>query len=187
MGAFGVGKSTISSLISKTHKNYRHVDLDGYIAKKKKMDVKDFMGKIGYEKFYDESVKAIDEIVRGHNQYQKYQGQTLLIDVGSGSTFDYKAIQFAKNYYCILLNADAEYIYNSREKCKKSGMSDIGYYSYWQFGKEKEQLYKDCVIKIDVGYLTEEQAMETMNTKIKNFQGGGFYIPQIEDNNDYEY
>ena len=184
MGAFGVGKSTISALLAKTYKNYRHVDLDEHIAKKKKMGIKEFMGKIGYEKFYEVSERYINEIVIGHKNYKKYCGQTLLIDVGSGSTFDYRAFDLTNEHYCVLLTADAEYIYETREKCKKSGMKNLHYYKYWQFGKEKEQLYANCVIKVDVAYLTPEQVAEQLNTKIKNFQDGSFYIPQNDSENE---
>jgi len=171
MGAFGVGKSTISGLMQTMYKkDYVHIDLDGYIARKKKMEIKEFMGTVGYEKFYDVSKRYIGHIE--NNRYsRKHINKTVLVDIGSGSTFDYRAFELTEKYNCILLSADAEYIYK-REKCAKSGMKNVHYYKYWQFGKEKEKLYNNCTIKIDVAYLSPQQVAEIMNDKIKNFQDG---------------
>lgn len=172
MGAYGVGKSTISSLLVEKYKNdYVHINLDNYIARKKKMDIKEYMGKVGYEKFYEESKRCIG-IIECNKYKRKWIGKTLLIDIGSGSTFDYRAFELTNSYHSVLLTADPDYIYNTRQKCKESGMRDIGYYKYWQFSKEKDKLYENCSIKFDVAYLTPEQVAEQLNTKIKNFQDG---------------
>jgi len=184
IGALGVGKSTVSKYIAENIHSlnrirYKHIDLDGYIGKLKKMEVKEYFGKVGYEKFYEESAKIISRLYKNHIEKQSKirmdsKKTTLLIDVGSGSTFDYKSVNLTKTYYSILLTADPEYLFE-REKCKKSH-KQLGYYIFWQFGNfVKKELYGNCTIKIDVSYLSVEQISYIMDCKIKNFQRGNYF------------
>ena len=175
IGALGVGKSTICNELAKnfsSEKNpYIHIDLDAYIGKLKKMEVKEYFGKVGYEKFYEESNKIIRRLYFNH--IKKKSKKILLIDVGSGSTFDYKSISLNRDMASILLTADPEYLFE-REKCQTSH-KELGYYKFWQFGKEKEQLYSQCKIKIDVAYLNVTQIADIMDNKIKGFQTGRYF------------
>jgi shikimate kinase len=183
IGALGVGKSTISKYLAENIHSlnrirYKHIDLDGYIGKLKKMEVKEYFAKVGYEKFYEESAKIISKLYSNHLKKQSKirmdsKKTTLLIDVGSGSTFDYKSVNLTKTYHSILLTADPEYLFY-REKCKTSH-KELGYYKYWQFGTEKKELYDQCTIKIDVAYLSVEQIAHVMDCKIKNFQRGNYF------------
>ncbi|MBK7362729.1 MAG: AAA family ATPase [Micavibrio sp.] len=178
IGAYGVGKTTICKHIAEKYinlsdkkKQYIHIDLDGYIGKLHKMEVKDYFGKVGYEKFYDESYKIICRLYKNHAK--KKINKTLLIDVGSGSSFDYKSIALTKEFNALLLTADPEYLYD-REKCKTSN-KELGYYKFWQFGNEKKHLYSQCSIKIDVSFLTVEQIADIVDNKIKSFQNGHYF------------
>lgn len=173
IGALGVGKTTVCSNLDKNHiipssmkKAYKHIDLDGYIAKLKKMPVTEYFGKVGYEKFYEESHKIIKRLYNNH--IKSKTERILLIDVGSGSTFDYKSIALTKEFQSILLTADPEYLYETRTKCQETH-KQLGYYKYWQFGKEKEELYKSCDIKMDVSYLTYHHVSDSLAVKILTY------------------
>lgn len=173
IGALGAGKSTVCKYLADTYflhsvnkKQFKHIDLDAHIQKCKKMEVKEYFGKVGYEKFYEESFKYIKTLWNRH--VARNSETVLLIDVGSGSTFDYKSTQLTQLLPSILLTADPEYLFK-REKCVTSH-KELGYYKFWQFGKEKEQLYSQCKIKIDVSYMTIAQVAYAMCTKIVNFQ-----------------
>lgn len=180
VGALGVGKTTVCKLLaekyiipstsspfSSTRKQFRHIDLDGWIARYKKMPVTEYFAKVGYEKFYEESHRVIKMLYKRHMVRIDNPNLILLIDVGSGSTFDYRAIELTKEFPSILLTSDPEYIFK-REKCKTSHKT-LGNYKYWQFSKEKDALYSQCKIKVDVSYLTVEMVAETVSRKIAIF------------------
>ena len=174
VGALGVGKTTICKLLAEKYivpstmkKQFKHVDLDGYFARYKKMPVTEYFAKVGYEKFYEESHRIIKMLYKRHTVRKDNPNLILLIDVGSGSTFDYRSIELTRLYKSILLTADPEYLFK-REKCKTSHKT-LGTYKYWQFSKEKDALYSQCKIKIDVSYLNPDMVAETVSRKITIF------------------
>jgi shikimate kinase len=182
IGASGVGKSTVCRHLSETYpyilsdekRKYKHIDLDEYFARYKKMKVSEYFNKVGFKKFWEESYKYIKTHYKRHLARKKNNPNTiLLIDVGAGSTLDYKSINLTKEFNTILLTADPEYLFE-REKCKNNH-KELGYFKWMEFSNERNNLYKNCNLKIDVSYLSVAQVSKVVDDKINNFNNGNYF------------
>lgn len=174
VGATGVGKSTICEYMTNLNKvgfKYKHIDLDKYIGKRHKTTSQEYFMKHGHEKFYKESYAIIKKLY--YNHIQKHDKTILLIDVGVGSIQNWNSINLTNEFCGILLTADAEYLYY-REKCRLFN-KDIGSFKYFNFNKEKEIIYNQCKIKIDVSYLEIKSICEVMHEKIRRFMNGVYF------------
>lgn len=180
-GAMGAGKTTVGKYMKENYNRhskinpYDFIELDDYIRKDSGMSVTEYFKTIGYEKFYEHSVMCVENIIENFHKEKlscmmrdEKPYSILLIDIGAGSTFDYRAISLVNNYQSIHLSADSDYLYTNRSKCIET-YKEFGYYNYFHFNKERDILYNKCDIKIDVAYLTVQQVAENIDWKIKNY------------------
>lgn len=165
-GAGCVGKTTTANALQEMYpKNYLAIDLDDYVAKMAKQEsVMVYFSTIGMEKFYEESLKACKEIVKKYSNSKKH----VVVAVGSGSTYDLRAVALATDFNSILISLDTELIWNRRDR-PKSLHRDYNTYYFWHFNSFKKSMYKKCKIKIDTSYLTPEQVAENLNLKIRGY------------------
>lgn len=172
-GALGVGKTTVGQILKKSFK-YDFYELDSLISKEVGKPVSEYFNEAGMYKFYDKSRETIISLYNtreklGFNN-PEYSSITkpIIIDVGSGSIYDYRAIELIGRFNSILLSADPQYLFETRDKAKEI-YKDFGYYTTWQFTKEKEMIYNTCDIKVDVSYLSPEETAYVVHRKIREF------------------
>lgn len=172
-GALGVGKTTVGSIL-KDDKRYEYdfYELDAIISKKVKKPISEYFNEIGMYKFYDVSLMQIERLFQirenlGFNAPNS-PAKPMIIDVGSGCIYDYRAKELLSKYNSIVLTADPEYLFNTRNKAQDI-YKELGYYKTWQFGNEKQEIYSSCDINVDVSYLDAKQVAEIIHCKLKNF------------------
>ena len=176
IGASGVGKTTVCKFLTEQSISikFKHIDLDDYFRRFKKMKVTEYFVKVGYKRFWEESYRYIKRHYDRHIARNKVDSETtLLIDIGAGSIFDHKSIRLTDEFFTLLLTADPEYLFE-REKCKNNH-KELGYFKFMEFSRERENLYKNCDIKVDVSYLDVKQVADVVYNKIWNFKRGQFY------------
>lgn len=176
-GALGVGKTTVGQILKKVYK-YDFYELDSLISKEVGKPVSEYFNESGMYKFYDKSKETIMALYNTrenlgfhnpeNNNVNSSVTHPMIIDVGSGSIYDYKAIELIGRFNSILLSADPQYLFETRDKAKEI-YKDLGYYTTWQFTKEKEIIYNSCDIKVDVSYLSPEETAYVLHRKIREF------------------
>ena len=165
-GALGAGKTASCSFL-RSYFGYKIIEMDKYLSDKFNTPVTEYFAKEGVVKFYNETLIAIEEIKEQESKAMQSMYKSVMIDIGSGSLFDYRAVELAKQNNSVLLTADPSLLYQ-RNKCKEV-YNEFGSYNYWQF-MCKRDVYEACKIKIDVGYLNLEQVAETVYRKIEVYK-----------------
>lgn len=144
IGPSGIGKSSAISKVDQ--KDLLKFKLDDVIKDfNNQLSISDYFSRIGNEKFFKESINAIERLK------QEHPDKNILIDVGAG-TIDWDGCtDTLLNYKLISLTCDKEKLY-SRVKNRSTENRTFDQYISSEFKPHKELLYDKAKFVIDTTY-----------------------------------
>ena len=164
IGPSAIGKTTLGRICASQMAEYDFVDLDEAIARLNNVPTAyQSARQFGLARFLSDC----REIVATYDSKHANANSILIIAVGEWALRMDKLETWLSSYRTVSLVAPVDEVFQRRNQ-----LTDISFENYCRFNysEERKRIYANCDVALDIGHLTQAEAVEKLIQAIENLR-----------------